>query len=396
MSRYSFVFASSLLAFALTACGGSGGGSSGGSTGGGNPPPPASPAPELGTGDHSPASVTFTQIAAPGIGYSNPTDLDFSPSAGNELWIVNQGNESIVIIDDATGSAFTGDLLNASDEVGAWGHFLSKPSGIAFGANTSTAGNGWTFATSQDSNNGGNNFMGPTLWSADRNVIGKVPSPLPSGWNTSHLDMLHSTTWGKGIAHESGNIYWTLGNAFYTLSSTPQTAVTRYNFNMDHTPGMDDHSDGQKWHYITGQVAMQTGVPSHLAYDSATGFLYICDTGNGRLLRLHTTTGAAGSTPVASFSGDGVDYVVSGATLDVVVAPGGVLTRPSGIEYYNNTIYVSDYATGIIHAFDLSGNQVNWLDTGRGANSITGITIGPDGKLYFCDMKYDNVTRIDP
>jgi sugar lactone lactonase YvrE len=124
--------------------------------------------------------------------------------------------------------------------------------------------------------------------------------------------------------------------------------------------------------------------------------LYICDTGNGRLLRLHTTTGAAGSSPVASFSGDGPDYEVTGATVDVVVAPGGFLTDPSGIAYRNNTIYVSDYATGIIHAFDLSGNRVNWLDTGRGANSLSGITFGPDGKLYFCDLKNDNVTRIDP
>lgn len=397
MSRYLYVLATPLLLFVLAACGGSEGGDGGGS-GGGTPPPPATPAPELGTGDHSPSSVTFTPIVVGGAGYNNPTDLDFSHAtgAGNELWIVNQGNESIVVVDDATGSAFTGELINSSDEVGAWGHFLSKPSGIAFGANTSTAGNGWTFATSQDSNNGGNNFMGPTLWSADRSVIGHYPTPTPTWWNTSHLDMLHSTTWGKGIAHESGNIYWTFGNAYYTLSGTPQTSIARYDFNADHTPGMDHHNDGQKWHYVTGQVAMFTGVPSHLAYDSANGFLYICDTGNGRLLRLHTNTGTAGSTPVTSFSGDGVDYVVTGATLDVVVAPGGVLTRPSGIEYYNNTIYVSDYATGIIHAFDLSGNQINWLDTGRGANSITGITIGPDGKLYFCDMKYDNVTRIDP
>jgi hypothetical protein len=395
MSRCAFVLGTPLICLLLTCCGGSG--SSGSTVGGGGPGPAPAPAPELGTGDGTPGSVTFTSIAVGGIGYSNPMDLEFSPSAGNELWIVNQGNESIVIIDDATGTSFTGDLLNAADEHGAWGHFLSKPSGIAFGAKTSSAGNGWTFATSQDSNNGGNNFMGPTLWSADRSVIGNIPNPLPTGWNTSHLDMLHSTTWGKGIAHEGANIYWTLGNAYFTvLASNPQTAVTRYNFNMDHGPGMDDHADGQKWHYIRGEVAMVAGVPSHLAYDAANGFLYICDTGNGRLLRLHTTTGAAGSTPVASFSGDGVDYEVTGSTLDVVVAPGGVLVRPSGVEYHNNIIYVSDYATGIIHAFDLSGNRVNWLDTGRGANSLTGITIGPDGRLYFCDIKNDNVTRIDP
>lgn len=383
-----------ILVLFLAGCQDGGGGSGGGGTS-----VPGTPAPELGTGDHTPASVTFVAIAGSGFSFSDPTDLDFSTATGatNELWVVNQANESIAIVNDGTGSAFTGDLLDASDENGAWGHFLSNPSGIAFGAHTSLAGNGWTFATSQDSNNGGNNFMGPTLWSSDRSVIGVIPNPLPNPWNTSHLDMLHSTSFGKGIAHEGANVYWTLGNCYFsTLSGPPQTAVTRYDFQQDHTPGQSNHTDGEKRHYMRGQVSMKAGVPSHLAYDSANQKLYICDTGNGRVLRLHTTTGAAGSSPVSSFSGDGVDYEFTGETVDTLVAGAGVLTWPSGIEFYNNTIYVSDYATGIIHAFDEAGTRINWLDTGRGANSLTGITIGPDGKLYFCDIKNDNVTRIDP
>lgn len=387
------------LMFVLGGCneGGGSGGGAGSSSPPPPPPPPSTPAPELGSGDHSPSSVTLTPISVPGIAYSDPMDLDFSRAAPNELWVVNKANQSIVIINDVTAASFSGDKLDASDEVGAWGHFLSKPSGIAFGAQTSGAGNGWTFATSQDSNNGGNNFMGPTLWSADRTVIGKIPNPLPSNWNTSHLDMLHSTTWGKGIAWEAGNTYWTLGICYFSVvGGNPQVAVTRYNFNGDHTPGQDDHSDGYKWHYARGQIAMTSGVPSHLAFDAANSLLYICDTGNGRLVRLHTNTGAAGSSPVASFSGDGVDYEVTGATLTTVVAPGGVLTQPSGIALRNNLIYVSDHATGIIHAFDISGNRVNWLDTGRGAGALTGLAFGPDGKLYFCDIKNDSVSRIDP
>jgi hypothetical protein len=386
------------MALMLAACGGGGGSSGGGTTGGGgpgNPPPP--PAPELGTGDHTPSSVTFTTIAVGGISYNDPMDLDFSNATGKsaELWIVNRASQAIVIIDNATGSSFTGDFLNQSDEVGAWTHFLSFPSGIAMGAQTSSTGNGWTFGTSQDSNNGGNNFMGPSLWSADRTVIGQIPSPLPAGWNTSHLDMLHSTTFAKGMAHETGNIYWTVGVAYFTLSGTPQVCVSRFDFATDHGPGMDDHADGLKWHYMRGQVATVAGVHTGLEFDAANSMLYIADTGNGRILRLQTNTGSAGG-QVSNFAADGTDREVTGATVTTIVDAGGLLTRPSGLTLRNNLIYVADNATGHIHAFNLSGVRVNWLDTGLGANALQGIAFGPDGKLYFCDKLNDTVRRIDP
>lgn len=375
--------------------GGSSGGSTGGSSNGGNGTPSPTPAPELGSGDHSPGSVTLTPVGLSAHAYSDPMDLDFSNHAANELWVVNQANESIIIIDDVTAGTFTGDKIDATDEYGSWGHFLSNVSGIAMGAQTSTAGNGWTMATSQDSNNG-NDFMGPTLWSSDRSVIGVIPNPLPNPWNTSHLDMLHSTTWGKGICHESDNIYWTIGICLHTLSGTPQTSVARYDFQADHTPGQSNHADGIKWHYVIGQVGMTSGVHTGLIFDNGSNMLYLSDSANGRLLRLDTNSGAAGSTPITSYSGDGVDYEVTGATLTEIVSPGGYLNTPSGVELHNNTLYVADYATGYIHAFDLAGNRVNWLDTGVGANALQGIKIGPDDKLYFCDSKNNQVVRIEP
>jgi hypothetical protein len=384
----------SLLIFGCSGGGSSGGSSSGGGGGGGGTPP--APAPELGTGDHSPSSVTFTPVGLASYPYSDPMDLDFSNHASNELWVVNQANESIVIIDDVTAGTLTGDKLDASDEVGAWGHFLQNVSGIAMGAQTSGAGNGWTMATSQDGNNGGNNFMGPTLWSSDRTVMGVTPNPLPSQWNTSHLDMLHSTTWGKGICHQSGNIYWTIGICYDTIGSGSQVSIAKYNFNADHTPGQSNHVDGEKYHYVIGQVGTTSSVHTGMIYDAGSGMLYVSDSANGRLVRLDTNSGTAGSTPISSFSGDGVDYEVTGATLTNVVSPGGNLTTPSGLELYNNTLYVADYATGYIHAFDLSGSRINYLDTGVGANALQGIKMGPDGKLYFCDSKNDQVIRIDP
>ncbi|MDC1142400.1 hypothetical protein OAU50_04865 [Planctomycetota bacterium] len=348
-------------------------------------------APQLGTGNHTPGSVTFTSIAAPGISLNVPTDIDFSPITTNELWIVNRGDPSIVIFDDVTASIVTGEKVDSTNGPGAWGHFLENVSGISWGANTSSSGTGWTMATSQDGNNG-NNFMGPTLWSADRSVLRVSTGSM----NTSHLDMLHSTTYGKGIVHESANKYWTFGICYDTLATTPESALTMYDFGADHGPGHSQHADGKKYHYVIGQVDIKAGVNSGMAFDQTSKLLYVCDTGNGRVVALDTTSGTQAAGTLASWSGDGVDYEVTGATLTTVIAAAGHLTDPSGLELYNNTLYISDNATGIIHAYDLSGNRLNWIDTGMGVGALSGLDMGPDGKIYFCNTKTNTIYRIDP
>jgi len=393
-----------ILGFGLVlGCADGGGGSGGGA--GGNPPAPAPQAPQLGTGDHTPGSVTFTPLAGTGLSVSNPTDLAFSPIASAELWITSPGSPStytddnFVIIDNVLAATLTGERINQTND-GNFAHFASNSSGIAFGAQTSMAGNGWTFATSQDATRAGDDFMGPTLWPADRSIIGHFPPGYDLGLGC-HLDMLHSTRYGKGMTHEAGNVFWTLGEAYYTVKAgTPRNCLSRYAFNSDHTPGKDDHSDGEKWHYAEGQIATLSNVPAHIHYHAPTQMLYAADTGNSRIVRLDTQSGGAPqllTAPAQVHSGDGVEWLVPGATLtDVVPASSGFLTRPCGLEFYNNMLFVSDYATGVIHAFDLAGNRLNWLDTGLGANAVTGLAFGPDGKLYFCDQVNDRIVRIDP
>ena len=270
--------------FLLAACGGGGSGAGTGTGGGGG----GGVEVLLGTGDHSSSSVTFVQIAAPGIVLRNPADLAFSPITPNELWIVNKGDPSIVIFDDVTAATITGEKVDSTNGSGAWGHFLSQVAGIAWGAQTSSEGNGWTLATSQDSptTSGTPYFMGPTLWSADRSVLRVVPA----GGNTSHLDMLHSTTYGKGIAHETGNVFWTFGICLDTaVASAPEAALTRYDFGADHSAGQSSHSDGVKRHYVIGQVATKPGVHSGLDFHAASSRLFVSDTGNGRIVSLDTT-----------------------------------------------------------------------------------------------------------
>lgn len=386
------------VAALLTACGGGGGSGGGSSGGGGQPSGPTAPA--LGTGDHSPTSVTFTVISGAGLTINNPMDMAFSPIAPNELWIINQGaaatsDDSLIIFNDVTAATITGERIDNTND-GNWGHFYMNASGIAFGAQTSSAGNGWTFATSQDATRAGDNFMGPTLWSADRTIIGHYGPGAPPMSLGSHLDMLHSTRYAKGIAHQQDNIFWVVGQAYYTvLAGSPQVCLTRYNYNADHGPGYDNHSDGVKTHYAAGAVSTVTGIPSGMYFRPANNRLYVADTGNGRIVALNTTTG---NTPasVNGHTGDGQDFAVTGATVEVIVPPSTVLTNPSGLEHHNGLLYVADHATGIIHAFDLNGNRVNWLDTGLGASALTGLAFDANGKLYFCDIKNDRIVRIDP
>ncbi|MCC6465759.1 MAG: hypothetical protein IT463_10505 [Planctomycetes bacterium] len=343
--------------------------------------------------------MTLTPITATGLATVNPSDLAFSPVAPYELWITCQNtattlDEYLIILDDAAAASITGERIDSTKD-GNWGHFYLNPSALDFGAQTSGAGNGWTFATAQDGTRADNHFMGPTLWSADRTVIGHYLPGFDLGLG-SHLDMLHSTRYAKGISHEASNIDWVLGEAYYTVmgGGGPKNCLTRYDFKVDHMPGKDDHSDGVRWNYAEGAISTLPGVPAHIFYEPAGKWLYACDPGNHRIVKLDTTSGGT-PTAVTAHGSDGQSFKVTGATLADFVAP-GLLTTPCGLEIFNNTVFVSDYATGIIHAFDMAGNRINWLDTGLGANAITGMHFGPDGKLYFCDQANDRIVRIDP
>ncbi|AUX37695.1 MULTISPECIES: hypothetical protein [Sorangium] len=69
---------------------------------------------------------------------------------------------------------------------------------------------------------------------------------------------------------------------------------------------------------------------------------------------------------------------------------------PSGIEVHEGIVYATDHATSRFYAFDLTGRLVRTLDTGLPAGSLAGFTFGPDGKLYFVDLRSSRVYRIDP
>ena len=361
----------------------------------------------LGWRDGSAESVTLQPIYTP----DHPlevTDLAFHPDRVGELWVVRreyeesapclQSNQTSVGCTSVEGSVaviWDGGTPQATSQVykdvNAW-HFMRRPTALAFGDN----GN---FATIHEARTGTFtddplDFMGPALWTSALPGItpGCETSPTgcfslqPVGKNGSHLDMLHCTPWGMGIAHEQANVYWVFNGHV--------GALERYDFAADHGPGNDYHGDGVVRRYVTGQLTRVPNIPSHLVVNKADGHVYVADTGGSRIVKVDAASGTQGGVVTPNY--EFIDArIIDGAELTVVVPP-GVLTSPSGLALHEDLLYVTDNATSRIHAFDLEGNEVRHLDTSYPPGSLAGIAIGPDEKAYFVDKPNGSVQRIDP
>jgi hypothetical protein len=341
-------------------------------------------APELGSGDGTPGSVTFTVIAAAADGLDEPRDLAFNPLRPDELWIVNHADDSVVLVFDAPAAERTFEKRIDGYAL----HFMAEVTGIAFGGDETTIGLPGTFATCGESRNTydgqapGNDFMGPTLWSSDLSVFA---AQNPNGLG-SHLDMLHNTPLCMGIAHESENRYWVVNGLI--------GAIDRYDFARDDGIGNDEHGDGLTWRYAVGELGYQPGVPSHLVLDRDSGMLYVADPANSRIARLDTAAGTEGS--LVNGLETQVRMMNGAVTEDLVPAASGLVEAPAGIELAGEVLFVGDAASGRLSAFDLEGQLLRQLDTGLPANALAGITLGPDGRIYLVDQVGDRVLRVDP
>lgn len=258
---------------------------------------------------------------------------------------------------------------------------MYRPPALSFGATHPQWGPLW--ATCGDNTNGGNHHMGPTLYSSDLRLFGYQTQ----GGLGTHLDMLHSTSYCRGIAWGgAGNQYW--------VFNAHQGAVDFYDFVEDHGPGNTDHSDGIIRRFWKNQVRAVPGVMSHVSWDAETAKLYVADTGNKRILALDPALGQ----PTAPLPGNEpiAERRFFEAPVEVLVQP-GVLEAPSGIEASGGLAFVTDAQTSKIHAFKLAdGSLVKTLDTGLPPGSLAGLNFGPEGKIYFVDRLESRVYRVDP
>ncbi len=316
------------------------------------------------------------EVASSTEGLDKPTDLDFFPILGkNELWVINERTE------DEGGSTVTfyevgTDGQEALERIdgNAW-HFMSLPTGIAFSETE-------FFATSPgvlDANHSGGDFTGPTLWTSDAEIYAR-----PSGGNGSHMDMLHGSPRSMGIAHEVDNVYW--------VYDGHNDHPVRYDFVEDHGPGAADHSDGRIRRYTEIELKREGAIPSHLILDKPTGWLYMNDVGNDRVLRLNINSGSVAQTlfetnePLAEHSEMG------GVEWEVIIESG--LEQPCGIELIENRLLVGDYATGDIVIYDIDNNfeELGRIETG--SEGLTGLKVGPDGRIWFTNRLLNQLSVI--
>lgn len=337
-------------------------------------------------------SVQLDVVLDGGDDLNLPRDLAFDPETPGRLWVVNRDDNSVTIVDDAGGPSQASQHIIDPYAV----HFMAEVSSIDFGQSG-------TFGTCQESRNTfngtqpANDFMGPTLWSSDLEVFGKTNPeavdfltqlfgfPVDLG---SHLDMQHETPLCTGIAWETDNVYW----AFDGRNET----IDRVDFREDHGPGYDDHSDGVTSEYLPGEIGYEEGVPNHMEFDQATGYLYIADPVNARVMRFDTTTGSRGNALAVTEPGT-QRWEMTGGDLTVLVSDSRGLDQPSGLALIGTTLFVTDYGTGFIHAFDTAtGEEIDRLDTGRGAGAIMGIVAPTIDELWLTDASTDEVLRITP
>ncbi len=319
--------------------------------------------------------VTLTTVAN---NLYRPSSLAFKPTEGS-LWIVNRGDDSSVIVDNP-GKA-NAKVSRFSDDSN---HFMNNPTQIAFSRFKEE------FAVSLDSVNDYNGqaapnyFTGPTLFTSDRRSY--------EGGSQSHLDMLHHSPRSMGISTGARPATSASDMREYWVNNGNSGSIDRYFFNKPHELGGDDHSDGQTIRYATGQLKRSTEIPSHVAFDVTTRQLYVADTGNNRLVRFDTRLPINTAKRIPALENETPLYEVAGAKVEVVVSG---LDKPAGLLLVSHLLVVGEYATGHVKVYTATGTLKGDLDTGLGANALTGLAAGPDGKLYALDSKNGKALRVD-
>ena len=341
---------------------------------------------------NSPFTVSVVQ-GTESDGLFKPRDLDFHtlPNRTNELWVINENSASFDLnFGGSTVTYYNAGLDNqwADYRKDSYsGHFMHTASAISFSDNGGFANT----LDVQDANGNPNGyFSGCTLWDSDTSVYARINQNGPL--LGSHWDMVHQSPFSVGIAAETENIYW--------LFDGYHSTVAKYNFqepHPDHEHGGEDHSDGVVYRYDEIDIARVNGLSSHMVLDNENDHLYICDTGNQRIIKMNTNTGTINYslTPY----GENIEgyYSMIGAQYETIIDSGLVL--PTGIDIFENYLLVSDYSNGDIVFYDLEQLGINQelkrLKTDR-ENDLMSIKVGPDGTIWYVGTATNELVQIIP
>ena len=323
---------------------------------------------------------------------SSPTDLEFHPGRVNELWVANKATDSITIVHN------TG-LDNQTSETRLdvnRNHFLEEVSAISFGSYHPEFD--WQWGSAQESLNtyngqgNPNYFMGPALWPSSLDHFAVENQNNEDGLLGSHIDMLHESPYGVGIAHDYDNVYW-YNDGYYG-------ELVRYDFMMDHDTGGHNHSDGVVQRYSEIQLNHSYGTPGHMVLDKETDILYISDAGGDRVIWVNTNDTTYQTENIMNDSSrleTLSEYSrISGVEWGVLIE--GV-NRPSGIALDGDQLFVSLNEDNSIVSYNLNSDGKSAVEVAiinTSASSIMGIEIGPKGHLFYVDNARDEVVRVDP
>ena len=331
----------------------------------------------LGGGTHSMNNLDVDVMIDSGAGLNIPRDLEFHPQVSDELWVVNRGDNSSVILQDA-GSGDATTIYRGN--TGGSSHFLAQPSALAFADDGTWASIHETDDFTQGTNGTPEDFMGPTLWTDDLNVY--------DGGHAGHLDMLHNSPNGMGIAWQEDRTFW--------IFDGYHDSLTRYFFNNDHGPGGADHSDGEIERHMEGEVRWRENIPSHMEYDHDDDYVYVADTGNNRIAVFDARSGSQGSSISPNYDGVSRQVEYTGGDCWTLIDGEAVpeMGRPSGLALHDGMIFTNDNRTGRIWAFDMDGTMLDYLDTGLPDGSLMGMEFDEAGNLWLVDAVNDEVLRI--
>lgn len=314
---------------------------------------------------------------------SSPQDLDFckSPGRENELWVLCKG--------DANGG-FTVTFFDPGTPTQKYqyrrdshaSHFMRSASAIAMADN----GN---FGTSPEILNTvgsqTSTFMGPTLWNSDTSVYARINQ---NNWVNgeplgSHSDMLHQSPYSMGIASDTGDVYWVF-DGYHGY-------IYRYDFEMPHPYGGDDHSDGII-HRMNVKVKRVANLPSHMVLDQQSGWLFVVDNGNKRIIRIDTRSGTVGD-EIFTNNETLQEYLqIDNVTWETIDSG---LSRPCGIDYFDGRLITSDNGTGEIRVYNTTTEKPTYLGSiNTGDAGIMGLKIGPDSAIWYVNKTKNQLVRL--
>ena len=331
----------------------------------------------LGCGSHDLANVAFERMVTSDDGLNLPRDLEFHPLA-DELWVVNRADSSVVIV-TKPGKPQQSSSKRIDFDSGP--HFLAQPSALAFNQVDGT----WASIHEEDDYTQGPppwgtpvDFMGPSMWTGD--------SAIFDGGHSSHYDMLHNSPNGMGIAWDYDNVYWVVDGW--------NGSITRYNFMDDHGLGGSDHSDAVVHRFAAGEYSRAADIPSHVWSDAASGLVYFAEAARSRIAVLDPNVGAPAGPYGPNYDGTTQTEIADALVSTHIDGSDVGLVSPSGLEVAEAVMYVSDHATGVVHAFDMDGNPLDHLDTGLGPDALMGLAVKADGSIWLVDAAADEIWRL--